>query len=367
MNIRCQPLSFRGRLVRLTFSAALMVSALPSHSAIQVGESTAEGVAAGTTTELMLIIWDPVKEVSYTKDLGVSVYKESYSSGNTSTNLYVYGQQETFYQQLTTLNTDANLQSFLNKSTDVTNQIWAIVGVSLNPDLTQQEGGASVFTTLKHTASTGTVDTEYTKLYGLNNQKLSTAADNLGIFVRQTNTANGTCATGGCETEYGTNSSYINLKGQTGYAGSLFNSSGELPAGVGVGGSASIFNSVNKSSWFYTATITSDGSDDTIGVDEFDNLGHDAYWGLGIDGNGDYILSYTMEASLTQAQTAQGQLLRLRTDFAASYGGTRLISAPLGDTLNLGGNVTAVPEPSTWGLMGLGLAVLAGRARRRNA
>ena len=114
----------------------------------------------------------------------------------------------------------------------------------------------------------------------------------------------------------------------------------------------------------YRCVVSDEVGDRSIVVDEFDNLSHDAYWGLGVDGSGNYILSYTLEAHLAQAQTAAGSLLRLRTDFAAHYGSTRLISVP-GDSLDLGGAVTAVPEPATWGLMGLGLALLAGRARRQ--
>jgi PEP-CTERM motif len=363
MNIRL-PFSFRGRIVRWTSVAALMACAVPAQAAIQVGESLPESVAAGVTPELVLVIWDPVKEVSYTRDLGISIYKEFYSLGNTSTNLFVYGQQETFHQQLTTLNTDANFLSFLSKSTDVANQIWAVVGLSVDPNGGQVENGTSLFTTLKHTASTGVVDSNYTKLIDTTNTALAGAGGNLAQFLTTTSNKNGTCDST-CVIQYADNSSYVNVKGQTGYASNGFQAGGLLPSGDSK--SPSLFNAVNSSSWFYAATVTSDGSDDKIAVDEFDNLAHDAYWGLGVAANGDYILSYTMEASLSQAQTLQGQMLRLRTDFAASYGGTRLISAPVGDKLNLGGSVSAVPEPSTWGLMGLGLALLACRARRHNA
>ena len=79
-------------------AALAMVCCAGAHAAVRVGDSSVSGVTAGTTPELMLVIWDPVKEVSYTRDLGINVYGENYASGNTATNLFVYGQQDTGYQ-----------------------------------------------------------------------------------------------------------------------------------------------------------------------------------------------------------------------------------------------------------------------------
>jgi hypothetical protein len=365
MKTRRQSSLSCGRIVRLAMSALLIACSSQAHSALRVGDSTAEGVAAGNTPELMLVIWDTVKEISYTKDLGVSVYKENYASGSTSTNLYVYGQQETLYQQLTTLNSDANFQTFLNTSTNANNQIWAVIAVSSDPSSPMSEGSNSIFTTLKASTSTGTLNPQYTALVEWTNTAMADAEGSLHSNLQKL--SNGSGCSGSCATDYEANNSTVATKIQAGYAGVAFKSGGGLLTADSK--TINVFNSVNQSSWFYALTTTSDVAENTISVDEFDNLAHDAYWGLGVDSNGNYILSYTLEASMTQAQTVAGSLLRLRTDFAANYGSTRLIDAPEGDTLDLGGdnNVTAVPEPATWGLMGLGLAVLAGRARRRSA
>lgn len=334
-----------------------------SQAAVRVGDSSATGVAEGKTPELMLVIWDPVKEVSYTKDLGITVYAENYASGNAATNLFVYGQQDAGYQQLfAPLNTDANFQSFLTKSSNVSDQIWAILAVSSDPNGVGQ-GSRALYTTLNAATPTGTTNPEYTRLTTWAQGNFGDAEGSLESFYADVSTQ---CGAGSCQTDFGANLSSYNVKGQLSYAGSAFSSTGAL-AGASTTYAANVFNKVNSSSWFYQLGLADDQSDPPVVVDEFDNLSHDAYWGLGVNAQGEYILSYTLEASQTQAQTMQGQMLRLRTDFAANYGGTRFIGAPVGDTLNLGGGaaITPVPEPSTWGLMGLGLALLAGRARRQ--
>lgn len=334
-----------------------------AQAAIEVGGVSADSVSAGNNPELLLVIWDPTNKISYTRDLGVFAYSNNYALGDTSTNLFVYGQQDAGYQKLyAPLNTDPNFQTFLATSSDVTKQVWAIVGVAIDSDLPLTEKGTFLFSTARHDAPTGTVDGDYTSLTTWQGSEMVNAAGSLSSTTIPN--INNTCTTSAsCVTNYAENLSHTFTKtaNPLQYADAAFSSSGKL---LGSTQGPSIFNPVNHSSWFYATTLQSDVGDDVVTIDEFDNLAHDAYWGLGVDGSGNYILSYTMEAAMTQPLTAAGSLLRLKTDYAASYGRTRRIDVPAGEIFTPG-TVTAVPEPATWGLMGLGLAVLAVRARRR--
>jgi hypothetical protein len=340
---------------KAALAALVALACAGSQAAVRVGDSSAEGVAAGTTPELMLFIWDPVKEVSYTKDLGVSVYGENYAAGNTATNLFVYGQQDAGYQKLfDPLNTDPKFQTFLSQSTDMANQIWAVMAVSSDPNAAFA-GARSLYTTLRHDTASGTTNPEYTRLVDFTQEEFGNAEGGLETTFA---IASSLCSGASCSTDFAANLSTYAVKGQLSYAGDSFRTDGGI---IGSTLAPSVFNKINRSSWFYGVTMPSDDGGEPVAVDEFDNLSHDAYWGLGKDANGDYILSFTMQAHQAQPQTVQGQLLRLRTDFAAHYGTTRLISVP-GDGL---ANVSPVPEPATWGLMGLGLALVAARARRQ--
>lgn len=371
-------------------STSLALAWQGAHADVTIGDATSASAAAGTNLpELVLMVWDPVAKVSYSRDLGVVAYVDHYAEGNTSKNLYVYGQQDTGYQKLwAPLNTDPLFQQFLAQSSNVANQIWGVMGVQTNADLAGLAGSDTAFFTLNAGGqASGTRNPNYSSLVGMgengnpagagsffDNSELTSSVGNFTTYVGNLNNAVGNLAnnTHQCVVAPSrcTGANAAILDGSSfdtvtsgGYAGTLLQPSGALVSN----GHGNIMNPVGKSSWFYNVTTSSDTSDGALAVDEFDNRSHDAYWGLGVAANGDYILSFTLEAHLTQAQTVQGQMLRLRTDFAANYGNTRLIGAPVGDTLNLDGGaaITPVPEPSTWGLMGLGLALLAGRARRQ--
>ncbi|PTT88560.1 hypothetical protein DBR42_09515 [Pelomonas sp. HMWF004] len=353
-------------------SIVALVSALSARVAvadITFGEMDAEGVAAGKRAELLLMMWDPVAKVSYTKDLGINVYADSLSSGDPTKNLFVYGQQDTGYQKLfDPLNTDANFLQFLSKSANPANQLWAVIASAVKSETAPFEvGSVDWFTTLRHDTATGVSNPNYETLTKFPNQDLNVMITNTvrEAFININSNVGGK----GFNTHLTlTDGSSFASEGEPLYLAGEFLSMasglGSLPA---LTNSPAIYNKVGRSSWFYYATISGEIGENPVLVDEFDNLGHDAYWGLAVDTNGKYILSYTMEASMTQAQTAAGSLLRLRTDFIASYGGARLISVP-GDSLDLSlaSSVTAVPEPATWGLTGLGLALVAARARRRS-
>ncbi|MFG6442136.1 PEP-CTERM sorting domain-containing protein [Roseateles sp. LKC17W] len=358
MNTLMKSISPRHQ-AKAVLAAALALAAAGSPAAVRVGDSSAEGVAAGNTPELMLFIWDPIKEISYTKDLGITVYGENYAAGDAATNLFVYGQQNAGYQKLfDPLNTDAKFQSFLSVSTDIANQMWAILAVSSDPSGIGA-GSRAMYATINHATASGTTDPEYTRLITLDQLQFGTAEGSLESGFANISTL---CGTATCSVDYAANESGLAKKGELAYAADSFGPDGNL---LGAMASPSVFNKINQSSWFYKLTMRSDDSSEPILVDEFDNDANDAFWGLGVDSAGNYILSYTLAAKITPVATFEGQQNRLRTDFTAHYGAIRFIDVPAGDTLSLGSSISPVPEPATWGLMGLGLAVLAARARRR--
>lgn len=350
-----------------------------THAAIQMGQHSQNGAEGDRTAELFLIVWDPILERSYIKDLGVHVGAMRYDAlGDTANNLFVYGQQNTGIQKFfDPLNDDQNFLAFLNGSNRA-NQLWGIFGASVNIDDDFAPGAYVAYTTLQSTTlGADGMNPQYLAMKQLSNNQLKSWAGAFpNIYIGESNI--GACAgladNTSCVAAVNQQSSSFRVKGEIGYAGNFMTATfGQVSKASFTVEQAlpNVLNPIGSSSWFYTLAQDADPSnaDAPIVIDEFDNGtlagGNDAYWGLGVDSNGKYILSYTLAPSLTPALTAEGQLMRLRTDFTAQYGSIRFIDVPAGDTLSLGSSISPVPEPATWGLMGLGLAMLAARARRR--
>ena len=379
------------RHVALTAFAALTLSGT-AQAAIRGG---ADGIdpAFSSFPELFLVIYDPVAEVSYTKDLGLSA--KAYVEGqDQKDNFFTYAQQDAGYQKFfDPLNSDPNFQTFSAVSTDKANQRWAVYGFGA-PGFGFEPGEIFAFSTLRHEAAAGVVNPYWGLLKGMRNSyfnndvqtplgtlklKSFNEAWGLGNETPGSNPNNSHYKPGAAsvadlvEADYLVNGSSVDFKGFPGYFGQQGPTPGGLDNGLWNGNGADSMNRVGNSSWFYYMTSSTDNGDAPILVDEFDNAGHDGYWGLAINGNGEYILSFTMEAAVTQVSTVLGMQRRARTDFAAGVGGTRFITAPLGEFAGWtpgsfvpGNAVSAVPEPSSWLMLGLGLAALGWRARRNS-
>lgn len=331
-----------------------------AHAAVVIGDAN-----LGLHAELVLYMWDPVTESSYSKDLGLVVYGDQIQAGDPAKNLFVFGQQDAGYQKLwAPLNSDPFFTQFLARSTNKDNQHWAIFAVAENSALNSEPGWQSVYTTLMHTTPSGTTNPEYTKLLGMSNNAglQSMRSRYFDANDQQKGTAN---ATNGLNTNHDTvdNGSGFFVKGNNLYVSSWF------PFGPSTAPDSDTpppFNKVGTSSWFYHVQTSATDGDAKVLVDEFDNKTHDAFWGLGIDSSGNYILSYTLPGATIQAQasTEAGRARQSFTDFSAQAGGARLLGLADDTSFSLSSQVSAVPEPESWGLMALGVAVLS-LARRR--
>lgn len=381
-----QPLRRSALLMALLGTAGLAQAAWQVGS---VGQTDAE------RAELLLIIWDPVAKVQYTKDLnvwanadfnGTSLFGEKYP---TEGNFFITGQQDgggfiagqssaggqTFFPKL---NSDLNFQEFLKVSSSPANQVWGIVG-GARQGAENNRLQRNLYSTLKSTSTDGVLNPNYKTMQAIPNQEVEGAISFLELNVAGTlNLAKD--KNGGTDGNLFNSHKFVDATNPDfSGAGSSFDlySTNELspyldkPDSVLAGGrlnfqaySFDIMNKVGESSWFYYLTPSNDTPESTIAIDEFDNLKHDAYWGLAKDSEGDYILSFTLAPLVEPTRSPQGLQRRNLTDFSAWYGQARQVAAASDEFLGWGASVTAVPEPGTYGLMALGLLVLGVRARK---
>lgn len=353
---------------------ALTLAAAPSHAAI--------ATASSGNGELFMSVFDATAKVSYTFDTGVLM-----------DDFFVFGQQDSGSQRFWQID-DANWTDFMSR-VNVANLRWAVMaGDSAGTALA---GGTRLFTTLSLTTS-GTGPDYVTN--GPNNTQFTSGlgSTQLGVFLAGVNVTGTHGAPGATATDFGVNGSSVNAQTDPG-----INYFGE-PGGTGPDFNANmrslhLDNAVGQSSFFYYITRTNSATGglgngiQKATFDEFDNLGHDGYFGFTyVDAllyptspfAGKYLLSYTIASALpTAQQTAfaasigrteyDGGFSVVRLDGVAAAGfetGAGTTSVKLGGIGPAGDSITSsVPEPTSWALLLGGLGVLGASralARRRH-
>jgi PEP-CTERM motif len=284
---------------------------------------------------------------------------------------FVYAQQDAGYQNFWNIDaSDANFAKFRSVATNTANIVWAIVGQDFEIDegnQTRLPGEFRSFITLQIGTQAGVESGSYSKLKALANGDFDQQADNvannyllpLNIGAKPFNTHMGP---NGEPTPYAVNGSSYDAEGTEGYFGKNL---GAL-ATFGTSCGCSMMNAVGSS--FYSVT-RSNNFDDTVPVliDEFDNLGHDGYFGFAQNpANGSFVLSYTLAAfsQSAAATTAGGKARASLTEYIASSG-SRLLTAPVGEFAGYVMPLSPVPEPSSLLLMAGGLAGLVWQRRKR--
>ncbi len=388
------PSRWLSRLSAAGVCALATLLAVPTQAAISMLDDA----------ELFLVIWDPVGESSYVRDLGVSV-------NSFFTQAQADAGYQSFFPRLTVAG-DPRFQKLLNGVAPAAQQHnlaavpfsaespfgfaasnlkdrlrWAVLAVDSDgfdyPDL-------RLFHTLEQGPGDGRLNPSYGALSTLNNANLSVSitpmATTLVIALNGGAPDGGddnTHVRDGLSTNYAANGSSITLKGMSGYFDAPQTEFYRLSTAAGV----PVTNAVGRSSWFYFTLPSSTDDTERVLIDEFDNLTADGYWGLDQDPiDGAFVLSFTIEGNATAAA------LRLR-EFAAGIGRTEagggwrvrrlhgvaalgletgagfsrrsLDGAAAAPSLSLTLPTSPVPEPRTWALWLAGLAALGAWARQR--
>jgi len=335
--------------------------------------------------ELFLNVFDTVAKVSYALDLGVTMDA-----------FFISAQQDIGMQRFWAV--DTPIWSTFQTLTTAANLQWSVVAIdSTGPTSSGQQ---RLFTTVRQgdEAKAGT----------MTNVKLSD-----GIGAAQGGTFFGTVnsvalATAGKSThvvadptDHAINGNSYSLSTDSGNA--YYGKSGALTATYNGNAPFSAANAVGKSSWFYYLTRSGSSSGASVLVDEFDNLGHDGFFGfVKVEDHdnsspfydptspyaGKYLLSFTMPVFDVRT-TAAFQSFALgigRTEFSGGLQVSALDGAAAaaateqaaGWVTVLGAapdaqqgfarlgmaSVSSVPEPGSWALMLAGAAWLASRGRR---
>lgn len=316
-------------------------------------------VNSDDAAELFLVVWDPVREASYTKDLGV-----------TADSFFATGQQDGGYQNFWSLTpSDTALAQLLALNTPVASLRWGVFALDRQGNV--NPGELRSFLTLEQGVAAGQSNANYDAMVAWTNADWQTAQLNLALaLISELN--NNTSANpynfhaqGGGVGDWAWNGSGFTPKGQSGY----FDKDGVSAPTFGNGMGANITNAVGKSSWFYYVTNSSAGDAFApVTVDEFDNLAADGYWGLAQNpADNNLVLSYTLSSALAsgQAATPAGRARASLTELR-SGALTRLVATPQGEFAEwCPPVVSAVPEPAAWwSLCAGGLALWLARRRR---
>jgi len=315
-----------------------------AHAAIAPG--------ASGNGELFFVVQDPVAQVSFTLDLGV-----------TMDSFFLNSQQDAGIQTFWAIDpsTDLAFQSYLGM-TNLADQVWAVMAAdSAGP---VGANGQRFFATARQ-GQEALVSTTLSQ-----NLRAGIGASSLTNFLNSVNQS-GTHLPFNDTSVNGSSVNALSDPG-VGYFGELGGTGPRLQANALP---FNMTNSVGQSSFFYQ--LGSAAANGPVNADEFDNLAHDGFWGFiyvdpALYGSspfaGRYLLSYTLQPALLRslATTADGRARSSLTEYRA---GTIVepISNPAAEFAGyIAPSIAAVPEPPALALAAMGALGLLLLRRRKS-